>query len=128
METIFKRFWEFLVAIVLAVHAVIHSIFGIPSIFFSEGFVPNIAGSHLSEYSLNDLPAVGNGRGGDDRFKMFHPYLRQTEYSSHEQRDNHKWPTGREMAGSMEQSLSLEPVLPCYFPKTNGKNLPASRF
>jgi len=128
METIFKRFWEFLVAIVLAVHAVIHSIVGIPNMFLSEGFVPNIAGSQLSEYSLNDLPAVGNGRGGDDRFKMFHPYLRQTEYSSHEQRDNHKWPTGREMAGSMEQSLSLEPVLPCYFPKTNGKNLPASRF
>lgn len=98
--------------------------------FFSEGFVPNLAGSTLSEYpssSLN-LPTVGSGRGGDDRFKMFHPYLRQTEYSSYEQRDNHKWPTGREMAGSMEQSLSLEPVLPCYFPKTNGKNLPASRF
>ena len=96
--------------------------------FFSEGFVPNITGSQLSEYSLNDLPAVGNGKGGDDRFKMFHPYLRQTEYSSYEQRDNHKWPTGREMSGSMEQSLSLEPVLPCYFPKTNGKHLPASRF
>jgi len=124
METILKHFWEFVVAIVLAVHAVFHSIVGIPL----EGFVPNIAGSSLSEYPSKNLPPVGNGKGGDDRFKMFHPYLRQTEYSSYEQRDNHKWPTGREMAGSMEQVLSLEPVLPCYFPKTNGKNLKASRF
>lgn len=123
METILKRLGEFLLAILLAVHAVIGSVFGI-----SEGFVPNMSGSGLSEYPITNLPPVGNGKGGDDRFKMFHPYLRQTEYSSREQRDNHKWPTGREMAGSMEQVLSLQPVLPCYFPKTNGKNLGASRF
>lgn len=123
METIIKRFGEFLIAIILAVYAVIISFIG-----FSEGFVPNMSGSGLSEYPITNLPQVGNGKGGDDRFKMFHPYLRQTEYSSREQRDNHKWPTGREMAGSMEQLLSLQPVLPCYFPKTNGKNLGASRF
>jgi hypothetical protein len=127
MQTILNQSLEFFVAIILAVFSVIYSIFGYNSSDI-EAFVPNIARSSINGYPSTNLPKIGNGKGGDDRFKMFHPYLRQTEYSSYEQRDNHKWPSSNELAGSMEQGLNLDPVLPCYFPKTKGKNIQASRF
>jgi hypothetical protein len=116
--------WNFIVAIILAVYAVIHDILGINL----EGFVPNSFVSHLSMYGAIDLPPVGSGNGGDDRFKKFHPYLKQTEYSSYEQRDNHGWPTSNEMAGAMEQSLNKGPVISSYLTKVVPVKLNASRF
>lgn len=81
-----------------------------------EGFVslPGIRSGDLSLYP-NGLEVSGSG--SDNRYRTFEPYLRQTELSSRDQRDNHKWPTGRTLTGSTEQSLSSAPVLPCSYPR-----------
>lgn len=66
------------------------------------------------------------GVGADDVWKQYQPYLHQTERSSREQRDNHRWPTTRELLGSEEQALrDKEPVLPCHYPRPS---LKASRW
>ena len=74
-----------------------------------EGFYPT--STYGSDFA-------NEGIGGDDAWKVYEPYLRQTERSSREQRDNHRWPTTREMTGSMEQTLRDKgPVLPCQYPR-----------
>ena len=80
----------------------------------SEGFSVRLDGLRSNQLSL--YPTKGES-GGEKRYNMFEPYLRQSEPSSHEQADNHKWPTGRTLAGSPEQSLSSAPVLPCDYPR-----------
>lgn len=70
----------------------------------------------LSEYPLEELDLLGRGEGGDDVFNLYKPYLRQTEHSSRKQRDNHKWPTSKEMLGPLEQTLRTDIVLPCNYP------------
>jgi hypothetical protein len=82
----------------------------------AEGFYPT------STYG-KDFEA---GVGADDVWKQYAPYLHQTERSSREQRDNHRWPTTRELLGSEEQALrDREPVLPCHYPRPS---LKASRW
>jgi len=83
----------------------------------AEGFYPT------STYGKD---FVEGGEGGDDIWKQYAPYLHQTERSSREQRDNHRWPTTRELLGSTEQTLrDREPVLPCHYPRPS---LKASRW
>ena len=77
-----------------------------------EGFVQGRVGYPLDKAAY----ATGHGEGADDAYKMYKPYLRQTEFSSRQQRDNHRWPTSREMAGPHEQSLRKDIVLPCNYP------------
>lgn len=81
-----------------------------------EGFIslPGIRSGKLSLYPTQDSVS---SVGGDDRYKVFEPYLRQTELSSLDQRDNHRWPIGRTLVGSTEQTLSSAPVVPCEYPR-----------
>jgi len=94
------------VAILLAIYYLIVDV--------SEGFSVNLNGLRVKDLSL--YPTQGESRG-EQRYNMFEPYLRQSEKSSREQADNHKWPTGRTLAGSPEQTLSESPVLPCEYPR-----------
>jgi hypothetical protein len=81
-----------------------------------EGFV-SLPGLRSGDLSLYPNGSEVSGRGSDNRYRIFEPYLRQTELSSRDQRDNHKWPVGRTLVGSTEQSLSSAPVLPCSYPR-----------
>lgn len=81
-----------------------------------EGFA-NLPGLRSGNLSLYPNGTEVSGSGGDDRYRVFEPYLRQTELSSRDQRDNHMWPTSKTLAGSTEQSLSSAPVLPCTYPR-----------
>jgi hypothetical protein len=88
-----------------------------------EGFVslPGLRSKSLSLYPNKDEVSAS---GGDDRYRVFEPYLRQTERENREQRDNHRWPIGRTLTGSLEQLLSSSPVLPCAYPRpTLGGNV-----
>lgn len=67
-------------------------------------------------YPVDDLFHEEAGMGGDDVYSQYSPYLNKRESSSRLQHDNHRWPTSREMAGSFEQTLRKDMVLPCNFP------------
>ena len=82
-----------------------------------EGFV-SLSGLRSGGLSLYPNGSEVSGRGSDDRYRKFEPYLRQTELSNMGQRDNHKWPIGRTLVGSTEQLLSSSPVLPCSYPRS----------
>lgn len=81
-----------------------------------EGFI-SLRGLRSGNLSLYPNGPEVSGSGSDNRYRTFEPYLRQTELSTRDQRDNHKWPTGKTLAGSTEQSLSSRPVLPCSYPR-----------
>jgi hypothetical protein len=112
---------QILLSILLAIEAIIRDFFGF-SASNQEGFMVSklrdLRSSEGTPTPLSFYPVKGqiSQTGGDDRWQMFEPYLRQTEHSSREQRDNHRWPTSRTLAGSMEQALSSGPVLPCSYP------------
>lgn len=94
-------------------YAVIVSILvAIYSLFFpaKEGFVnvPNANDSKLSMY-----PAK---KDDQTRFSIFEPYLRQTETSNYDQRDNHHWPIGSDSNGALEVALGTAPLLPPEYP------------
>jgi len=113
MELI-NEFMNVLYAILLAIYCMIF-----PSgsdMKTREGFV-SLPGLRSGDLSLYPNGSEVSGSGSDNRYRMFEPYLRQTELSSRDQRDNHKWPTGRTLVGSTEQSLSSAPVLPCSYPR-----------
>lgn len=81
-----------------------------------EGFV-SLPGLRSGDLSLYPNGEEVSGSGSDNRYRTFEPYLRQTELSSRDQRDNHRWPIGKTLIGSTEQSLSSAPVLPCSYPR-----------
>jgi hypothetical protein len=105
------QFYEIIYAIFLAIYCMI-----VPGSTKNEGFI-GLPGLRTKDLSLYPNKENVGSRGGDDRYGMFEPYLRQTELHSREQRDNHRWPTSRTLAGSPEQSLSSAPVLPCSYPR-----------
>lgn len=108
---LFTQVYKLIVSILVAIY----------NMFFpeSEGFISlsGLKSGDLSLYPNTGVNSDKSSRGGDDRYRMFEPYLRQTELSSYEQRDNHKWPIGRSLSGSTEQTLSSAPVLPCDYPR-----------
>lgn len=77
-----------------------------------EGFTSSQTGFPIG----GDTYTAGRGEGSDDTYTMYKPYLRHTEFSTRQQRDNHRWPTSREMNGSLEQTLNKHIVLPCNYP------------
>ena len=89
-----------------------------------EGFVQTRVGYPLD----TDAYKTGQGHGADDAYKVYKPYLRQSEFSSRQQRDNHRWPTSREMIGPLEQALRKDIVLPCNYPTPGLSSTEYARF
>ena len=109
-----NRIYEIVYAILLAIYCMLLPQSG-ETRERDEGFI-SLPGLKSKDLSLYPNKGEISARGGDDRYRMFEPYLRQTEISSREQRDNHEWPIGRTLVGSTEQTLSKAPVLPCSYP------------
>jgi hypothetical protein len=105
---ILNKIYDIIYTIVFAIYCMIFKT-------ADEGFI-SLPGLKSGSLSLYQNKGEISASGGDDRYRTFEPYLRQTENSSYSQRDNHKWPIGRTLVGSTEQSLSKPPVLPCSYP------------
>lgn len=112
---ILNQAYEIIYAIVLAIYCMIFPGSGRPR-EEKEGFI-SLPGLRSGILSLHPNKGEVSASGGDDRYKLFEPYLRQTELPNRDQRDNHEWPIGRTLVGSTEQTLSSSPVLPCSYPR-----------